>query len=84
MDPDKRRALSNFYREEFVRHLHQLESNGDLSDLQRAAFDRAYRRVLLDLDTLCCRNDFPAVAETLLQNFDALTQLSQFDPRRGH
>ena len=32
---------------------------------------------------LCGRADFPAVAETLLQNFDTLTRLSELDPRRA-
>ena len=45
---------------------------------------RACRRLMADLDRVCGRDDFPAVAETLLQNFDALTQLSTLDPRQGH
>jgi hypothetical protein len=37
-----------------------------------------------DLDLLCGRDEFPAVAETLLQNFETLTRLSELDPRRAH
>jgi hypothetical protein len=39
---------------------------------------------MTDLDQVCWRADFPAVAETLLQSFDALTRLSELDPREGH
>jgi hypothetical protein len=39
---------------------------------------------MADLDQVCCRDDFPAVAETLLQNFELLTRLSELDPRQGH
>lgn len=81
MDPDKRRALSEFYREEFQRHLRHLES-GCLGSA--APLDSACRKLLSDLDSVCWRADFPAVAESLLQSFDALTRLSQIDPRQGH
>jgi hypothetical protein len=84
LDPEKRRALTAFYREEFLRHLELLESNGIVNDGNREAVNKAYRRFLFDLDGVCCRSGFPEVAETLLQNFDALTRLSQLDPRRGH
>ena len=33
---------------------------------------------------VCWRADFHAVAETLLQSFDALTRLSELDPQKGH
>ena len=84
MDPEKRRALTAFYREEFLRHLEHLESNGIVTDANREAVNKAYRRFLFDLDGVCCRDGFTEVAETLLQNFDALTRLSQLDPRQGH
>ena len=81
MDAEKRRALSEFYREEFLRHLPHLEADGLGST---GPLDRACRKLISDLDRVCCRSDFPAVAETLLQNFDALTRLSQIAPRQGH
>lgn len=84
MDPEKRRALSDFYREEFLRHLEHLESNGIVNEGNRRAVDRAYRKLMADLDRVCWHADFPAVAETLLQSFDALTRLSELDTRRGH
>jgi hypothetical protein len=84
VDAEKRRALSSFYREEFLRHFEHLESNGLVSDSNREALDRAYRKLMTDLDRVCLTDSFPALAETLLQNFDALTRLSEFDPRTGH
>jgi hypothetical protein len=84
LDPDKRRALSDFYREEFLRHLEQLQSGGYVTDRSRLALDGACRWLTEDLERVCWRADFPALAESLLQSFDALTRLSTIDPRRCH
>ena len=83
-NPDFIKALSDFYREEFLRHLTHLESNGFVHDGNRAAIDRACSKLMTDLESVCWREDFPAVAENLLQSFEALTRLSELDPRRGH
>ena len=80
-DPEKRRALSEFYREEFLRHIAHLESCG-IGANEHA--HRACRKFISDLDRVCWRSDFPALAETLLFKFDALTRLSQADARRIH
>ncbi len=84
MEPDKTRALSEFYREEFDRYLEFFNSSGILNDDGRDQMQKTCRKLLSDLDRICAREDFPAVAETLLQNFDTLTRLSELDPRRGH
>lgn len=84
MDSGRRRALTDFYREEFLRHLHQLELNGCLEAHGTDEVGRACQRVLGDIDRLCCCAQFPALAETLLQRFDVLTGLSQIEARRGH
>jgi hypothetical protein len=83
VDSDKRRALSDFYREEFRRHLAHLQMSG-IYDEENEAMSRACRKLMSDLDLLCGRDEFPAVAETLLQNFETLTRLSELDPRRAH
>ena len=80
VDPEIRRALSDFYREEFLRHLEHLQSAG----MDREVMQRTCTRLMSDLDRVCCQPDFPAVAETLLQNFDILTRLSELDPRKSH
>jgi hypothetical protein len=82
LEPEKVRALSNFYREEFQRHLDQLHASGAADE--QAAMEKMCRRFLEDLDDLCCRSDFKTVAETLLKSFDTLTGLSRTDPRLGH
>jgi hypothetical protein len=79
-----RRALSDFYREEFLRHLQHLESHGFVHDGNRAVVDRACAKLMTDLERVCGRPEFPALAETLLQSFDALTRLSELPPRTGH
>jgi len=84
LDPEKRRALSDFYREEFQRHLQHLQTNGIVSETEAQAVDGACRWLTQDLDRVCWRADFPALAESLLQSFEALTRLSTLDPRQGH
>jgi hypothetical protein len=83
VDSDRRRALSDFYREEFRRHLAHLQMTG-IFDEENETMSRACRKLMSDLDLLCGRDEFPAVAETLLQNFETLTRLSELDPRRAH
>jgi len=78
MNADRRHALSNFYREEFLRHIEYLQVSGLLGDGEGEAVSRA-RRAMTRLDDVCVLASFPAVAETLLQSFDALTRLSRFD-----
>jgi len=84
LDSDRRRALSEFYREEFLRHFDFLETAGLVSDSSREALERARQRFLSDLERVCWRADFPLMAETLLQNFNVLTRLSELDPTQGH
>ncbi len=84
MDPDRRRALCDFYREEFLRYFDSLESGGFVNDGNRAAVERVYERFVGQLDRVCFRDEFPVLAETLLQNFDALTRLSERQPRQSH
>ncbi len=84
MDSYRRRALSDFYREEFLRHLDYLQVSGCLGGSSDVLVAQACRRVIGDLDRLCACSQFPALAETLLQRFDVLTGLSQLDSRRAH
>jgi DNA-directed RNA polymerase specialized sigma24 family protein len=84
LDPDKRRALSDFYREEFLRYIEYFKANGILSDDSEDAMQQTCSKLMADLDQVCSQANFPAVAETLLQKFDILTRLSELDPRQGH
>jgi hypothetical protein len=84
VDSEKRQAVSNFFREEFLRHIEYLQASGVLNDGNRAAVDRACHLVMTRLDHVCDCSRFPAIAESLLQGFDTLTRLSSVDPRRRH
>jgi hypothetical protein len=84
VDAQIQRALCSFYREEFERHIEHLLASGLLCDDTRASVDPVCRRFLSGLDRLCWRSDFPVVAEALLRNFDALTQLSSTDTHESH
>jgi hypothetical protein len=81
MSVDRRVALSNFYREEFLRHIEHLQASGILDDDEGAAVSRARRAVMTRLDDVCSLESFPALAETLLQSFDTLSRLSRLDPK---
>ena len=80
MNADRRVALSNFYREEFLRHIEYLQASGILDDGDSEAVSRA-KRALTRLDDACSQASFPALAESLLQGFDTLTRLSRLDPK---
>jgi len=84
VDPERRQALSDFFREEFLRHLEYLQASGVLDDRNRAAVDRACELVLTRLDHVCDCSRFPAVAESILQGFETLTRLSTVDLRQRH
>jgi len=84
VDAERRLALSNFYREEFLRYIEYMQASG-MEDAENAsAVDRARRAVLAHLDQVCALESFPTLAETLLQRFDALTRLSSLDLRQRH
>jgi len=79
-------TLTDFYREEFVKHRLCLErqrdcfSNGAVEEV-----DAALARVMGRLDTLCRRHDCNQVVSELLKQFDVLTGLSAWsDPKTFH
>lgn len=84
MDPERRRVVIEFYREELMRHLHHLEGIGIVNDSNRARVEGACDRFLRDLDRIGWRSDLTAMAETLLQRFNTLSRLSEIEPRRIH
>jgi len=83
MDGARRVALSEFYREEFLRHIECLQAAGILDESNREMVDRACALVE-HLDSICDLHHFPALAETVLQSFDTLSRLSTLDPRQRH
>jgi hypothetical protein len=83
VDVHERLAISRFYREEFLRHIEQMQAAGILDEDNRDVADRA-RQAFTTLDQLCAMRGFSAAAESLLQSFDALSGLSALDPRQRH
>jgi hypothetical protein len=83
MDVARRSALSNFYREEILRHIEHLQAAGILDETNQDVADRC-RAFCARLDELCCHEHFTEVAESVLQSFDALSRLSDRDPRLSH
>jgi hypothetical protein len=79
MNADRRVALSNFYREEFLRHIEHLQASGILDDEDSEAVSRARRALMTRLDEVCSQDRFPALAESLLQGFDTLSGLSRLE-----
>jgi hypothetical protein len=84
MDLARRAALSNFYREEFLRQIESLHAAGILDESNQEVADRACRALCGRLEELCCLEHFPQVAATVLQSFDALTGLSATASRHTH
>jgi hypothetical protein len=84
VDVHRRLAISRFYREEFLRHIEQLQAAGILDEDNSEVADRARQAFTSRLDQLCGVRGFTIVAESLLQSFDALSGLSALDPRQRH
>jgi hypothetical protein len=83
MDVARRAALSNFYREEFLRQIDYLQIAGILDESNREIADRC-RAFCARLDELCCHEHFPELAASVLQSFEALSRLSDRDTRLPH
>jgi hypothetical protein len=79
-------SLTDFYREEFLKHRACLEEQRECySELTVAQLDAALARVMSRLDTLCRRHDCNQVIADLLKQFDVLTGLSAWsDPKTYH
>jgi hypothetical protein len=84
MDVAKRTALSDFYRDEFLRHIECLQAAGILDEENREVAERVRRAFLGRLDELCGCEQFQELAATVLQRFDTLSRLSDLDPRLPH
>ena len=78
-------VLTDFYREEFIKHRECLEQQRDVySDRAIDSFEQALRLVLNQLDQLCEKADAEIVVRRLLRKFDALTGLSAYSAWSDH
>ena len=73
----KRKHISNFYREEFVRHKNRLErQRAFFSEDQYGEIESVLNRLIDDIDRICETDNFGEVAGHLLQRIDTVTNLS--------
>jgi hypothetical protein len=78
-------VLTNFYREEFMRHRECLALQREyFSERAITDADRALARVLSKLEQLCAKDDADQVITGLLRQFNAVTGLSWSDPSQLH
>jgi hypothetical protein len=79
-------VLTNFYREEFMRHRECLALQREyFSEQAITDADRALARVLSKLEQLCAKDDADQVITGLLRQFNAVTGLSGWsDPSQLH
>lgn len=80
-DTARRRApatfISEFYREEFLKHQAFLRLQREYySEGAVATAEAALRRILVELDALCTRRNAEQVVSRLLRTFDVVTGAS--------
>lgn len=78
--------LSDFYREEFLKHQRCLELQREYySERVICDVEAALQRILGQLDTLCAQQNADQVLGKLLRKIDVLTGLSAWsDPSQVH
>jgi hypothetical protein len=79
-------SLTDFYREEFLKHQRCLEDQREYYS-ERAILDAeaALSRILRELDTICTKKDADELLGRLLRKIDLLTGLSAWsDPKNVH
>jgi hypothetical protein len=78
--------LSDFYREEFLKHRDCLARQREYySERAITDADHAISKVLNELDNLCAKDDADTLISELLRKFDLVTGLSGWkDPKNYH
>jgi hypothetical protein len=79
-------VLSDFYREEFLKHLELLRLQREYySEPAVARAEAALDRVLERLEVLCAMQDADQLFSRLLRSFDVVTGVSAHsDPKKAH
>jgi hypothetical protein len=73
-----RKRISDFYREEFVRHKIRLEYQRPfVADSKFEEIETALDRIITEIDRICEAENFEALASHLLHRFDVVTNLSE-------
>lgn len=86
LSADRPAIITNFYREEFVKHQQLLHRQREYySERAITEVETALTRTLSQLEYLCRRDNADKVLSDLLHKFDIVTQLSAWsDPKQGH
>ena len=89
MSQPKARPFSNltdFYREEFLKHQRCLEEQREYySDSAIASVEEALTRIIAQLEHLSAKRDADQVVSRLLRKFNVVTGLSSWtDPKNVH
>lgn len=81
-----RNVLTNFYREEFVKHFRCLETQREYySEQAIREAEAALCLIISQVEQLCINKDVDEVVSRLLRKFDLVTGLSaRTDPRNTH
>jgi hypothetical protein len=73
----KRKRISDFYREEFVRHKTRLESQRTFfSEGTYEELEGILNRIITEIDRICEVDNFEELASHLLYRIDIVTNLS--------
>jgi hypothetical protein len=78
--------LTEFYREEFIKHHRCLQEQRQYYSSQAIdSVETALVRIISELDTLTSKADAEQVVAKLLREFDVVTRLSAWsDPHKAH
>jgi hypothetical protein len=79
-------GLTDFYRDEFLKHLEFLRLQREYYSAPAvASAEAALDRVLEQIEALCSMQDADEVFSRLLRSFDAVTGVSALsDPKKAH
>ena len=81
-----RETLTDFYREEFLKHQRCLDHQREYySDSAIASVEQALTRIIAQLEHLSAKENADQVVSRLLRKFDVVTGLSGWiDPKNPH
>jgi hypothetical protein len=84
--PKTASPITEFYREEFVKHHRCLQEQREYYSTQAIAnVETALLRIISQVDTLSTKADADQVVAKLLREFDLVTRLSAWsDPNKAH
>ena len=76
LDP-KRKQISDFYREEFLRHKSRLEhQRAFFAEKTSEEIESVLNRIIDEMDRICEAENFEELASHLLHRIDGVTNLS--------